>query len=277
LEKLKAALARCGKSLALTETPTGQLSIKGEKLTALVPCWPQALAQVEPDAPILVGDFDVLKEAFKVCGTLASEKGERLVEASLLLEPNTCTGTNGQAMLQFWHGIDTLPPGTVIPKVFAAAIAKQPKKITGIGGGWNGEFLTSITFWFDGGAWLKAQCYNDRWPSVDEILNVQSTPIPLPAGLFEAIEAVTHFIDEKRTNAIHFVDGAVQSHAEATVGAQYEVKGLPGGKTFHGKLIKQVGGYVKTIDLTSFPDRAYFFGGEAPNFIRGALMGMRAD
>jgi hypothetical protein len=274
LDRLKAALARTGKTLVITETQAGQLSIKGEKLRALVPCLANGLPPVVPDAPILEGDFDILKEAFRVCGTLASEKGERVIEASLLLEPNTCTGTNGAAMLQFWHGVSSLPPGTVIPKVFAAAIAASKKKITGIGGNWNGQFLDSITFWFDGGCWLKSQCYNDRWPSLAPILDVPSQAGPVPAGLFDAIEAVTHFIDEDKSSAIHFANDAVMSHADINVGAQYEVKGLPGGKKFNGKLVKQVAPWVKTLDLVSYPDKAFFFGGEPANPVRGAIMCM---
>mgnify|MGYP003574917825 CR=1 FL=1 len=274
LEKLQAALKRCGKTLVITETEAGQLSIKGDKLRALVPCFEYTGQAVAGDTAMVTGDFNALKEAFKVCGTLASENGERVIEASLLLEPNVCTGTNGAAMLQYWHGIAGLPPGTVIPKAFAAAVAKCPLNITGIGGNWNGEFLTSVTFWFENGAWLKTQCYNDRWPSIDHILNVITAPVDVPAGLFEAIDAVEAFVDHAKTSAIHFADGMVMSHSEAITGAQYEVNGLPGGKRFNGKLIKQVSPWVKTLDLLSHNDRAFFFGGEAANPVRGVLMCM---
>lgn len=276
LGKLRASLKRCGKTLVITETENRQLSIKGDKLRALVPCWHGELPPATPDAPAIEGDFDILKEAFRVCGTLASENGDRVVEASLLLEPNACTGTNGAAILQFWHGIPSLPPGTVIPKAFAAAIAANKKKITGLGANWNAEggFASSVTFWFEGGAWLKTQCYNDRWPSLAPILDVPSSPVATPEGLFEAIDAIKHFLDDGKLSAMHFVDGFVQSHAEKTVGAQYEVKGLPGGKVFNGKLLAQIGPWAKSIDLTTHNDRAFFFGGDGNN-VRGAVMCMR--
>ena len=276
LDKLQAALKKCGKTLVITETEAGQLSIKGDKLRALVPCLNVESASVVGSPPNLTGDFNALKEAFKVCGTLASENGERVIEASLLLEANVCTGTNGAAMLQYWHGIAGLPPGTVIPKAFAAAVAKCPLNITGIGGDWNGEFLTSVTLWFENGAWLRTQCYNDRWPSIDHLLNVITAPVEVYAGLFEGIGAVEAFVEHQKTSSVHFADGMVMSHHEPTVGAQYEVKDLPGGKSFNGKLIKQVAPYVKTIDLVSHEDRAFFFGGEAANPVRGVLMCVRA-
>jgi hypothetical protein len=275
IEKLQAALARCGKTLVITETEGGQLAIKGDKLRAIVPCNEGIMPDAQPDPPVMQGDFDVLKKAFKVCGTLASENGERVIEASLLLDPNVCTGTNGQAMLQFWHGLN-VPPGTVIPKVFAKAVAECSKKIIGIGGNWDNEagFLRSFTVWFDGGAWLKTQCYTDRWPSIDTILNVVVTPTDTPVGLFDAIEAVTHFIDEAKSRRIYLTDGYVQSHLDTNIGAQYEVAGLPGGKIFDGKLVKQVAPWAKKIDLTTVPDRAFFFGEHEGSNVRGVIMAM---
>lgn len=276
LERLRQALKKCGKSLAITETEARQLSIKGDKLRAIVPCFNEPLGVVTPDAPVLEGDFNILREAFKICGTLADEDGERVIEATLLLEPGSCTGTNGHAMLQFWHGVMTLPPGTVVPKAFAAAIVATNKNITGIGANWNaiGGFADSVTFWFEGGAWIKTQCYNDRWPGIAHILDVPSSPEAVPVGLFEAFEAVAPFIDDKKSNAVYFVPGFVQTHPEATIGAQYEVPGLAGGKTFNGKLVKQVAPWVTTIDLVTYADRAYFFGGTANNPVRGAIMCM---
>lgn len=277
LDRFKIALKNCGKTLVLTETEAGALSVKGDKLRAVVPCLKDALPVMLPDAPAIEGDFDILKEAFKVCGSLASENADRAVLASLLVGNGSCTGTNGAAMLQFWHGLQ-IPDGTVIPKVFAAAIAKEPKKITGLGAGWDAAagFATSFTVWFEGGAWLKTQCYNDRWPDLRHILDLPSSAIDTPDGLFDAVEAVVKFIDEDKTKAIHFLPGFVQSHQTTEAGAQYEVADLPGGKCFNGDLLKQIAPYCSRIDLTTHDDRAMFFGGTANNPIRGSVMAMRA-
>lgn len=270
------ALKRCGKSLAITQTEARQLSIKGDHIRVLIPCYNETLAAVVPDIPYYEGDFSILREALKVCGTLADEDGNRVVTATLLLNPDTCTGTNGHAMLQFWHGLKVVPPGTVIPAAFADAVVATNKKITGIGADWNAEggFPNSVTFWFEGGAWIKTQCFHDRWPELSHILDVASSPGPVPVGLFEAFEAVVHFVDDKKSSAIYLVPGSVQSHPDATVGAQYEVPGLTGGKVFNGKLVKQVAPWVETIDLETYGDRAYFFGGTPTNPVRGAIMCM---
>lgn len=274
LDKFKIALNRCGKSLTISETPSGQISVKGDKLRALVQCLTaEDLPYVQPDAQIVpIGE--IIKETFKVCGVLASEAAERVMEASLLLEANSCTGTNGAAILQHWHGVD-LPPAMVLPKVFTAGIAKQTKALVGFGFSWNVDQtqVASVTFWFEGGAWIKAQCYADKWQDVNSVLNVQSVPSDTQGDLFEAIEAVSHFNED---GFVTFAEGKIMSHDTDAVGAQYPVKGLNGGKKFNGKLIKTVAPYAAKIDLTSYPDRAFFFGGTAENPVRGAIMGLKA-
>lgn len=274
LERFKAALNKCGDSVAITETETGQLSVKGAKLRAIVPCHKEALPPAWPDEPAFEGDFDVIKEAFKVCGTLASEAGERVHLASLLLENGSCTSTNGAAILQFWHGLP-LPPYSVIPKIFAASVAKQKMKITAIGAKFNVEQnrSESLTFWFENGAWLKCQCYFDKWPNVSPVLDVATNPVPIGFDLQEAISSILDFTEEKK-GMIHFANGFVQSHETDNIGAQYKADGLTGGKAFDGKLLKQITGHATSFDLTTYQDKMMFFGGKPENPIRGAVMGV---
>lgn len=270
--KMKAALNRCGKSLIIAETPGGKLSIKGEKLNALVDCLPEGdLPTIEPDQPHPNAFVtEKLKDALRVCSTLASEAAEEVVKASLLLEANTCTGTNKHAMLQYWHGVD-LPPQIVIPKLFAIAVAKQAKLLTGLGFGWNNDKVSSVTFWFEGGAWIKTLCYADGWPDVSRILNVETRPGPVPTGLFEAVAAVAEF---RESGSVVFAEGQVQSHYSTEEGAQYAVPKLQGGKQFAGRLMAQVAPYVKSLDYTTHADRMFFFGGDEINPIRGVVMGI---
>ena len=275
LGQMRTAINRCGASLNITELETGRLSIKGEKLRALVPCLPASdMPDVTPDNPCASID-DRIKEAFKVCGSLASENDTRVFGASLLLEAGQCTGTNGAALLQFWHGID-LPPAMVVPKIFAAAVVKSPYKLEGFGVSF--DFATSaaksITFYFEGGAWIKTALYADKWPDVAPLVNQASYPKPTPPELFEAIGIVAEFNNQ---GIVELVDGGVQSHESTQVGAQYEVAGLQGGKRFDGKLVKQVATYATTIDLTTYGDRAFFFGGTQSNPVRGVIMSINKN
>lgn len=275
-DKLKLALSKADKSLVIAETPGGQLSISGQsktgKMRALVPCMsPNDMPPVQPDQPCAqIGN--ILREAFKVCGVFTSEAARNVHEASLLLEANVCTGTNGHCLLQFWHGIN-LPPLIVLPKLFTQAIVKTTKDITGFGFTWNhdGTKVASFTVWFDGGGWIKTQCYEDNWPNVSSVIDVQTFPVECPAQMFEAIDAVAKFNDEGK---VSFGKDKIMSHNNLAEGAQFDVKGIEPGKTFNGKYLKAITPYVKTIDMTTFQDRIFFYGGEPANPVRGAIMGI---
>lgn len=273
LDKLKLALSKSGKTLTLTHTPSDQLSVKGDKLRVIVPCVGfNELPFNAPDETQYPAD-DRIKEAFKVCGMLASEAGDEVYKASVLLRGNDCTGTNGRAtMLQYWHGID-LPPDMVLPKIFTQSVVKIAQKITGFGFSWSNELgrPKSFTLWFENGAWIRTQCYSDSWPDVDGLLNKPSVPAPTPEGLFDAVESVYKFNDD---NLIYFLSNCVSTDKNPDVGAQYEVKGLQGGVSFNGKLLLQVSPYATSMDFTTHRDRAFFFGGTAENPVRGVLMAM---
>lgn len=271
IDQLTRALAKSGKSLVVSETPSGRLSVKGEKLQAFVPCLkPEELAPVYPDPNIAPVD-ERIKAAFRCCGTLASEQGKRVVEASLMLRGGDCTGTNGAAILQFWHGNDLPPMGMVLPKVFCAAVAAVKAPVVGFGCSWSSpQKVSSVTFWFEGGAWLKTQCYADDWPPIEQLWQ-QANYQPVPEGLFDAIETVAEF---NENGFVSFAENAVLSHKNPELGASYEVKGVQPGKGFAGKLMAQVAPWAKQIDLTTYPDRAFFVGGEPETPVRGIVMGV---
>lgn len=274
VEQLTKALKRSGKTLAIAETPSGRLSIKGEKLQAYVPCLrPEDMAQAYPDPRCAVVD-DRIKAAFACCGTMASENGTWVHEASLLLRANDCTGTNGAAILQFWHGID-LPPNMVLPKVFCAAVAAVKAKLEGFGMTWNNNTgrPSSVTFYFEGGAWIKSQCYADEWPNTDPLWWAANYA-DVPEGLFDAIDTVADFHPNQH---VTFVDNAVRSHRDPEHGASYDVKGLQGGKQFAGKLMGQVAPWCSRVDLTTYPDRVFFVGGEQGKPVRGIVMCIREN
>lgn len=271
--QLSKALAKTGKTLVVSETPAGRLSIKGEKLQAFVPCLKaEQLAPVVPDPNIAPVD-ERIKAAFKCCGTLAVESGVRVIEASLFLRGGDCTGTNGAAILQFWHGNDLPPMGMVLPKVFCAAVAAVKAPLVGFGCSWaQADYpkISSVTFHFEGGAWLKTQCYADDWPNTEQLWQ-QANYAAVPDGFFEAVDTVAEFNEH---GFVTLMSNAVQSHRNAELGASYEVKGLQPGKSFAGKLLAQVEPWCKQIDLTTYSDRAFFVGGEAETPVRGIVMGI---
>lgn len=260
VEILKKALAKSGKSLVLTELPTGRLSVKGEKLSVIVPCvQPSELPTVGPD-PAIVSITDELKEAFKALQNIIADSGERVFETALLLEANIATVTNGKILMQYWHGID-LPPNLILPRPFIQAVAKQFKSLAGFG--YTPD--RSVTFWFEDGSWYKTQVYQDKFPDVARSLDVPNSPADAPEHLWEGCAQVAEF-DEHEW--IEFKSGELVAGT-----ASYPVVGLQAGKKFDYNYLKRIVPFVKTIDLTTYADRAFFFGDK----VRGVIMGIKAQ
>ncbi|WLJ71055.1 hypothetical protein [Sphingomonas phage Kimi] len=266
-DKLDAALKKCGTDLTIAVLPSGSLSVKGGKLRAVVPCLADTgiLPPVFPDPPVAV-ITDELKEGFKALAKLANDKAETVLEASILLQSMSMVATNRIVMLEYWHGID-LPPGLVIPKAFASAVVKQTVPLTGFGFGPH-----SVTFHYENGAWLRTQLFQDQYPDYRRIMDVPSYPIPTPEGLLDAIEAVASFSD---SDTVLIRNGRVTTNREDEIGAQHEVAGLEINgdyRAFAPSLFKKIASFCETIDLNTYDDRAFFFGGS----VRGAIMGKRA-
>lgn len=272
-DRLVAAINKCGKSLAIALTESGRLSIKGEKLNALVPCMDRAeMPDIGPDAPhpqAVVGDE--LKAAFKACGVLASEAAENVVAASLLLENLICTGSDRKACIQYFHGFG-FPFSMVLPKIFTEAVARVEHAITGFGFSWDGERNrpSSVTIWFENGAWLKTLTYADNWPELP-FMSAQYHAVETPAGFFEGAETVAEFNDDGR---VYVVDNGVQSHASADQGAQYEVPGLQGGKIMSAYSLDKIAPFAKRIDLTTYEGHVYFDDADGKR-IRGCVTSIK--
>jgi hypothetical protein len=264
LDTLKRALSKTGKSLTITELPSGRLSVKGEKITVQVPCVaPDTLPPIGPDAAIAPIN-DEIKSAFKALEGILSETGERVFETALMLESQFATATNGKILMQYWHGND-LPPGLLLPRAFIQAVGHQFKALQAFGWSqYEDGKARSVTFWFEDSSWIKTQVYVDKYPDVNPMLDVANSPADPPSGLWEGCATIAEF-DENEF--ITFEDGFVKAGD-----AEYPVNGLQGNRQFGYKLLKKIIPFAKTIDLTTYPDRAHFFGEK----VRGVIVGIKA-
>jgi hypothetical protein len=264
LDTLKRALSKTGKVLTITELPSGRLSVKGEKIAVQVPCvQPDTLPPIRPDVAIAPIN-DEIKSAFKALEGILSETGERVFETALMLESQFATATNGKILMQYWHGND-LPPGLLLPRAFIQAVGHQFKALQAFG--WSqldDGRARSVTFWFEDGSWIKTQVYQDAYPAVNPMLDVANSPADPPSGLWEGCATIAEF-DENEW--ITFEDGCVKAGD-----AEYPVSGLQGPRQFSYKFLKKIIPFAKTIDLTTYPDRAHFFGEK----VRGVVVGIKA-
>jgi hypothetical protein len=257
-EGLAAALKRATGSVAFTVNG-GTLTIASGRLTVRVPCLD--VADMTPVAPqgarIAVGER--LRKAFAIAGTLASEASDDYIEASLLLEAGTCSGTDRKLCVQYYHGINM--PRMVVPKRFTQAIVRTPKEITGLGFEWSDEHNcpSSVTIWFKDNSWIKSICYFNPWP-VEQINKIFNTPLQFedtPDGFFEGVEALAEFT---KSNRLAFNDNYLATEYVTEQGSHFEVKGLKGLHAFNVEYLKEIKPWTTKIDYQSVPHMLYFLG-----------------
>ena len=160
-----------------------------------------------------------------------------------------------------WHGCAFPPIEFVIPKLFIQAICKVKINPVAIGVADN---FNSITFYFEGGSWIKTILYADKYPETEHIVGKPQQAHTIPDKLFAGIDAVDEF-NEK--GFVIFKDNMVTSHESIEEGAQFDVPGLQGGKIVSSKYMNIIAPFVTSIDLTTYEDQIMFMG----NKMRGCL------
>lgn len=258
-----AALKRCEGALSVTQLDSGRLSVKSGKFRALVPCTPNAtLPGVMPD-PVAGPITNALRDGLLAVSPIIVENSQRVITAAAAVRANSVVATNGNMILEYWHGID-LPPNMLVPKLFINALARIDKNLVSFG-----FSATSFTVYFDDHSWLRTQLYQDRYPDTDRILNRPHTALPLPDDFFKGIAVVSEFAEDNR---LWLKPGAVQSHADESVGARYEVEGVQADIIVNGKDLRLLDGVITSIDITGTEGVTFFYGEN----LRGAMTQMRS-
>jgi hypothetical protein len=255
------ALTEAQDAVNLTQIAPERLSVRSGDFQAIIPCLlPTDLPSVYPDPALALCD-DRLKTALAAVGTLATDGALKLVNASVQIRPGSCLASDGNVILEAWHGID-MPPLQIAPKAFVTALGKTTLPIARIGVSDN-----SLTLWYQSGAWLKTQLYpaDSQLPELDKFLNVESTPVPVPKGLFDIAKRLQAFSED---GMIYFTsDGARVTNQTLLTDATNQLAGVPAGICFSIKSLLQIAPFCKTIHFNAQPGVTLFFGDN----IRGAI------
>jgi len=261
--RLSAALKKCQGSIAIVQLSNAQLRVKAGKFSATIPCVDSAdMPTIYPDAKIAVLS-NAIKAGFAACAPIINESAPEAYKAALLLQANTIVGCNGHLLLEYWHGID-LPPGIMIPKAAAVAIANCEKNLTGFG------FTDrSATFHFEDDSFIKTALFNNDYPNFNQIIEKPSNPWPVPADFFIGLDHVLEFAENGH---IFFDNNLMKSSKIESLGANYQVDGLTGGMGFNGKYLKIV--QKEFIKAAFIPDDAvvFFFSDNARGMLKGLMI-----
>lgn len=256
------ALSKAGDELSITQLTANTLAVASGVFRGLVPCVGfEEVPITAPDPQCAVID-DRIKAALAAVAGLATEGAPNATFAAVLLQANSAVSTNGAALLEYWHGID-LPPGLLLPKASASAIAKSSKTLTGFG-----FSQSSATFYFEDGSFIKTQLFGERYPNYVTVLEVENlNPWPVPEELFKGIRAIESF---SPNGHVFFEDGAVLSKMHKEEASTYRIEGLPERMGFSVKLLLSVEHAFKSAHFDPEANKVVFFGEN----MRGAVMGL---
>lgn len=242
------ALKKCSGKIVMSQISDTAFMVKSGDFEALIPCGdPAEIVIAAPDDKIAPCD-DRLKAALGGCAALVTEGALHVHLAAVLLQGFSCVATNGHCMLQLAHGID-LPPGMVMPKVAAVAIAKAKKPLSGFGYSAN-----SATFWFEDGSFIKTQLFAEHYPNYGHILDVPNDCSPVPAEFFKAVKVCAAF---DSSNVLTIYDNMVQvGDGDALV--TYKLKTIEAVVKLNLRDLLTVEPFFKRADFKTNPDMVYF-------------------
>jgi hypothetical protein len=116
---------------------------------------------------------------------------------------------------------------------------------------------------------LRTQTYSARWPDLARVLDQPSNQTAPPEGLWEAIEALAPFVDDR--GRLFFSPSGISTCQTDAEGASVELAGLPETGCYHWKQLALLQGIASKLDLTTYPKPCGFSGG----MLRGAIVGIR--
>lgn len=257
------AIQSCKDTVAMSLTQAGRLSIRSGKFRSYVECTTQPYPDIVPS-----GEYKAVEPG--LCQALATLAPFMAADASrpwargIFIHGDKAYATNNVVLCEYDLGfvfpyIVNIPYGTV------KEIVRLKLEPIGVQADSN-----STTLHYEEGRWLCTQLSDLAWPDLSRLLDAPSERQPVPAGFFEALDAVAPFTDTSRR--VHLLDGCVATSTEEGAGARMDVEGLKEGGVYAVDQLLNLSELVEEIDLTAYPSPSTFTGKR----VRGAIIGVRA-
>jgi hypothetical protein len=256
-QRLIAALCSCSSGYQMTHVAHDRLLVQSGEFQAHVPlCDPRTLTWPQPDPKLVVADNKIVA-ALKAVSGVINDKAAILHEAAILLQGQTCVGTNGAVILEAFHGWD-LPPDILLPKAIVAALVNAHKPLVAMGYGTD-----TVTFWFEDDSWIRTQRYVEKYPDAHKLLATPVQMIPFPIGLFTATDQLAPFSEDGQ---VYCANGKASSHAFGKADSfnarlTLDVSGINESRIYRIDTIKIVRKIVTHFDDQTLPKRTFFMGG----------------
>lgn len=255
------ALNKCDSEFQMVMAGPETLSIASGYFTAVINCTSPELINLHgPDSQC--GELtDDLKPALGLCSSLLIENSPNEYTAAVLMQDNTCVGTDGVSMVEVFHGID-LPPMMLIPKSVAVAVSKTDKKLTSFG-----FSAHSFTFYFEDGSFIKSRLFTPQYPNYLPLMECKEKPKAIHKEFFTALETIKPFCE---AGQVYFKEGYIYSLADSNVASSYKFGGLPDGLAFSCERLLHFKTQVKKGYFDKENRKAFLFN----DTMRAVVMGL---
>lgn len=252
-------LVKCSEATVMTQTSGAKLVIKSGKIKANIPCYKEGLTDIYPDE-ISVSVTEEFQEAISKIQHLGDTDSDILVRSSLLLDNCTVTCTDGNVILQAWHGLNM--PTSVIPIRAARLVSKASKLLTGVG-----FSSRSVTFHFEDCSWIKTQLMPGQYPQCDRLFDDAAELTEIPEDFFANVKLLKPF----GFGAVYFVNGGFSSTIDPNDGVFIECEQDVTGVSYYADKLLSVADVATAIDFKLNNNCCFVFGEK----LRGVIMGFK--
>lgn len=257
------AIQTCKETIQLHVTPAGRLAVKSGTFRVFVDCTEETYPMVEPEGAEIVPQGPIMAVLKKLAPFIA-EDASRPWARGILLRGNSAFATNNIVVIEHWMATP-FPTEINIPKMAVTELLRIGEEPTSLQ-----VSELNATFHFSGGRWLRTQTYSTKWPDLSRVLDVESVQLPVPEGLWQAVEDLAPFVDD--LGRLHLAPGTISTGQTDGSGASVDLPALGVTGCFNAHQLSLLKGVVDTIALDGYPKPCLFYG----DGVRGAIVGMRA-
>lgn len=255
------AIERCKSEVALSVTAAGRLAVRSGPFKAFIDCIADPLPMPTPKGQ-RIGVPPGFVDALRMLEPFTGEDASRPWGMGLLFRDRSVFATNNVVLVECFIG-QQFPQEFNLP----ASTARELIRI-----GENPEVMllepNAVTFIYSGSRWLHSTLFDLSWPDVLKVLNRESEPKAIPAGLFDAVRDVKAFGDER--NRVYLMPGFVGTCPKPDEGANVAVPEMNNYGCYNIDYLLLVETVANKIDLSGYPGPCQFFG----NKVRGAIVGL---
>lgn len=199
--KLGTAVNQIKGTYDIIHDDNGHVTIRSGPRTRMLQCVNKAsIPHIVPD-PKHVAVSDTINDHFKTIAPLIAG-GDDLLCATVLLGPNHSLITDKMTFIECYHGLG-LPGPVALTKNFLQVVNRVKHTITHLGLSMlHGQ--SSLTVWFENGAWLKTQLWGEQWPDLSAFMDGLDTagcaPVPV-----EMVAAMDYIADDVQDNDVVYI------------------------------------------------------------------------